>query len=69
MSDGFCQRLLEEAIMKPLFRKNLNLRTQYVLVLNNGESQDVLGSVDPRYGMIPWNELLEGRISKGDALC
>ena len=69
MSDGSYQRLLEEVIMTPWLRKNLNLSSRNVLVLNNRDAQDVLGAVDPRHWMIPWNDLLEGRISKGAALC
>ena len=69
MSDGSYQRLLEEAIMTPWLRKNLNLQSRDVLVLNNPEAQDVLDGVDPRHWMIPWHDLLEGRVSKGSALC
>ena len=69
MSDSSYQRLLEEVIMTPWLRKNLNLNSRNVLELNNREAQDVLRAVDPRHWMIPWNDLLEGRISKGAALC
>jgi len=69
MLDGSYQSLLEETIMTPWLRTALNLRSRQVLVLNNPEARDVLGNVDARHWMIPWKDLLEGRISKGAALC
>ena len=67
--DGSYQRLLEETIMTPWLRRTLDLHSRRVLVLRNPEAQDVLGGVDPRHWIIPWSDLLKGRISKGVALC
>ena len=69
ISDGSYQRLLEEVIMTPWLRKNLSLRSRKVLVLRNHEAQDVLAGVAPRHWMIPWNDLLQGRMTRGAALC
>ena len=69
MRDGSYQRLLEDAIMTGWLRENLNLHARRVLVLSNPEAQDVLAGVDSRHWIIPWSDLLEGRISKGAALC
>ena len=69
ISDGSYQRLLEEVIMTPWLRKNLSLRSRKVLVLYNHEAQDVLAGVAPRHWMIPWNDLLQGRMTRGAALC
>ena len=55
--------------MTPWLRKNLSLSSRKVLVLSNHEAQDVLAGVDPRHWRIPWNDLLQGRITKGAALC
>ena len=67
--DGSYQRLLEETIMTPWLRTTLKLRSRRVLVLSNPEAEDVLSGVDPSHWIIPWSDLLEGRISKGAALC
>ena len=69
MRDGSYQRLLEETIMTPWLRAALNLHSRRVLVLRNPEAQEVLAGVDPRHWIIPWSDLLGGRISKGAALC
>ena len=69
IADSSYQHLVEEAIMTPWLRKNLNLKSRHVLVLNNPESQGALGDVDPNYWMIPWNDLVAGRILKGESLC
>ena len=55
--------------MTPWLRKNLSLSSRKVLVLSNHEAQDVLADVDPRHWLIPWKDLLQGRIAKGAALC
>ena len=69
IADGSYQRLVEETIMTTWLRKNLNLKSRHVLVLNNPEAQGTLGDVDPNYWMIPWNDLVAGRILKGESLC
>ena len=40
-----------------------------LMILNGIYDGDILAGVDPRHWMIPWNDLLEGRITKGAALC
>ena len=69
IADGSYQRLVEDVIMTPWLRENLNLKSRHVLVLNNPEAQGALGDVDPNYWMIPWNDLVAGRILKGESLC
>ena len=69
IADGSYQRLVEEAILTPWLRESLNLKTRRVLVLNNPEAQGALGDVDPRHWVIPWNDLVAGRILKGESLC
>ena len=69
IDDGSYQRLVEEAIMTPWLRRQLNLRLRRILVLQNPEAADVLADVNPAHWIVPWNDLLDGRIASGKELC
>ena len=69
IADGSYQRLVEEAIMTPWLRRQLKLRSRRILVLQNPGVADVLADVNPEHWIVPWRDLLGGRISKGAALC
>ena len=69
IADGSYQRLVEEAIMTPWLRRQLKLRSRRILVLQNPEAADVLADVNPDHWIIPWNDLLSGRITSGNDLC
>ena len=65
IADGSYQRLVEEAIMTPWLRRQLKLRSRRILVLQNLEAADV----NPAHWIVPWNDLLSGRITSGNDLC
>ena len=69
IADGSYQRLLERSIMTPWLRRQLRLNSRRILVLQNPEAADVFADVDPSHWIVPWNELLRGRIQDGDDLC
>ena len=69
IADGSYQRLVEEAIMTPWLKRQLKLRSRRVLVLRNPEAAEALADVDQEHWIVPWNDLLSGRISTGDDLC
>ena len=68
IADGSYQRLVEETIMTPWLRRQLKLRSRRILVLQNPEAADVLADVNPDHWIIPWNDLLSGRITSGNDL-
>ena len=69
IADGSYQRLLDEAIMTPWLNRQLKLRSRRILVLQNHEAGEVLADVNPSHWIIPWNDLLRGRINNGNDLC
>ena len=69
IADGSYQRLVEEAIMTPLLGRQLKLRSRRILVLQNPEVVDVLADVNPAHWVVPWNDLLSGKITSGNDLC
>ena len=50
-------------------RRQLKLRSRRILVLQNPEAADVLADVNPDHWIVPWNDLLSGRITSGNDLC
>ena len=68
IADGSCQRLVEEAIMTPWLRRRLRLRSRRILVLQNPETAEVLADVNPAHWIVPWDNLLHGRIANGNDL-
>ena len=69
IADGSYQRLVEEAIMTPWLKQQLKLRPRRILVLQNPEAAEVLADVNPGHWIVPWNDLLSGRITSGNDLC
>ena len=69
IADGSYQRLVEQSIMTPWLRRQLQLSSRRVLVLQNPEAADVLADVNPAHWVVPWNDLLSGRITSGNDLC
>lgn len=69
IADGSYQRLLEELILTPWLRRHLALADRRVLALPNPVAADVLADVDPRHWIVPWNDLLQGRIRSGAQFC
>ena len=69
IADGSYQRLVEEAIMTPWLKHQLKLRSRRILVLQNPEAAEVLAGVNPGHWIVPWNDLLSGRITSGNDLC
>ena len=69
IADGSYQRLVEEAIMTPWLRRQLKLRSRRILVVQNPEVADVLADVNPDHWIVPWNDLLSGKITSGNDLC
>ena len=51
--------------MTPWLRRQLKLRSRRILVLQNPEAVYVLADVNPDHWIIPWNDLLSGRITSG----
>ena len=64
IADGSYQRLVEETIMTPWLRRQLKLGPP-----QNPEAADVLDDVNPAHWIVPWNDLLGGRITSGNDLC
>ena len=69
IADGSYQRLLEELILTPWLRRHLALADRRVIALPNPVAADVLADVDPRHWIVPWNDLLQGRIRSGAQFC
>ena len=69
IAGGSYQRLVEEAIMTPWLRRQLKLRSLRILALQNPEAADVLADVNPAHWIVPWDDLLRGRITSGNDLC
>ena len=69
IADGSYQRLVEEAIMTPWLKHQLKLRSRRILVLQNPQAAEVLADVNPGHWIVPWNDLLGGRITSGNDLC
>ena len=69
IADGSYQRLVEQSIMTPWLRRQLKLRSRSILVLQNPEAAEVLADVNPEHWIVPWNDLLRGRITNGNDLC
>ena len=69
IADGSYQRLVEEVIMTPWLKRQLKLRSRRVLVFRNPEVSEALADVDPEHWIVPWNDLLSGRIASGNDLC
>ena len=69
IADGSYQRLVEEALMTLWLKFQLKLRSRRVLVLRNPEASEALADVDPEHWIVPWNDLLSGRITLGNDLC
>ena len=69
MADGSYQRLVDESIMTPWLSRKLQLKSRRVLVLKNPDAAEALAEVDPNHWIVPWNELMSGRITHGRDLC
>ena len=68
IADGSYQRLVEEVIMTPQLKRQRKLRSRRVLVLRNPDTSEALADVDPEHWIVPWNDLLSGRITLGNDL-
>ena len=68
IADGSYQRLVEEVIMTPWLKRQFKLRSRRVLVFRNPEVSEALADVDPEHWIVPWNDLLSGRITLGNDL-
>ena len=69
IADGSYQQLLEELILTPWLRRHLALADRRVIALPNPVAADVLVDVDPRHWIVPWTDLLQGRIRTGAQFC
>lgn len=69
MADGSYQRLVDESIMTPWLSRKLQLKSRRVLVLKNPDAAEALADVDPSHWIVPWNELMNDRITHGRDLC
>ena len=69
IADGSYQQLLEELILTPWLRRHLALADRRVIALPNPVAADVLADVDPRHWIVPWTDLLQGRIRTGAQFC
>ena len=69
IADSSYQHSVEEAIMTPWLERQLKLRSRRVLVLRNPEASEALADVDPGHWIVPWNDLLSGRITLGNDFC
>lgn len=69
IADGSYQQLLEELILTPWLRRHLALADRRVIALPNPVAADVLADVDPRHWIVPWTDLLQGRIRSGAQFC
>ena len=69
IADGSYQRLLEESIFTPWLKKNLNLEDRSIIVLPNPNAHEALADVNPKHWIVPWGNLLNGRIERGEKLC
>jgi hypothetical protein len=69
IADGSYQNLLEQTLLTPWLKQALQLANRRVIVLSNPEAAQALAEVNPRHWLVPWPELLEGRITSGAQLC
>ena len=69
IEDGSYQALVERLLLTPWLRQNLKLANRTVLVLPNPVASAVLADVDPKHWIVPWGDLLQGRVSSGSQLC
>ena len=69
MADGSYQRLVERLIFTPWLREQLQLKQRAVVVLSNPVAAAVLTDVKPQHWIVPWGDLLDGRITSGADLC
>ena len=69
IDDGSYQELVERLILTPWLRRHLQLANRSVVVLPNPVAASVLADVDPTHWIVPWGDLLQGKISSGSELC
>jgi len=69
IEDGSYQELIDQTVFTPWLKKHLNLANRKVLVLANPSAAEVLSAVNPDHWIVPWHELLQGDMNRGDQLC
>ncbi len=69
LADGSYQRLVEQQIFTPWLRHHLNLADRVVVFLPSPDAAEVLNDVDPQHWIVPWRDLLNGQITRGEQLC
>ncbi len=67
--DGSYQELIDQTVFTPWLKKHLNLAKRRILVLNNPNASKELSAVKPDDWIVPWHELLQGKIRNGEELC
>ena len=69
ISSTLVLRTLEPISYTKWLRKSLNLSDRRVLVLPSRQAGSALGDVDPDHWIVPWRDLLTGKIRVGYELC
>ena len=69
IEDGSYQELIDQTVFTPWLKKHLNLAHRKVLVLDNPSAAEVFSAVNPDHWIVPWHELLQGDMNRGDQLC
>lgn len=69
IADGAYQKLLRTELYTESFRKSLRLRERVVIYLPNPDDASFLNGVDQELWLVPWDDLSNGKISRGHQLC
>lgn len=67
--DGSYLKLLNSDVVTPRLRNALRLRGRRVLSLPNPDAAALLKEVDPKYWLVPWKDISQGRLERGEDLC
>lgn len=69
LADGSYQELLERVVMTPWLKERLNLNERTMIVLPNPNGAKALDQVQSHHWLVPWDDLVDGRIHRGEHLC
>lgn len=69
LADGSYQELLERVVITPWLKERLNLTQRTVIVLPNPDAAELLAQVQSSHWIVPWDDLVDGRVRAGEQLC
>ena len=67
--DGSYLKLIHSDLVTARLRNALRLRGRRVLSLPNPDAAALLKDVDPKYWLVPWEDMAQGRLERGEDLC